>query len=436
MLADLLFARLQMSVSLGFHIIFACFGMVMPFLMVVSHYLWLKKKEAVYLDLTKAWSKGVAIFFATGAVSGTVLSFELGLLWPKFMEHAGAIIGLPFSLEGTAFFLEAIAIGFFLYGWEKMDPWLHWASGLVVGICGVTSGIFIVAANSWMNSPSGFDWVDGQALNIDPIKAMFNKAWAEQALHMILAAFISVGFAVAGVHAYLLLKHPQNFLHKKALSIALWFGVVAAILQPFSGDYSAADIARRQPLKLAAAEALFETKPGAPLTIGGIVDETNRKVHFALEIPQALSLLSFHDPQAEVKGLDAFPEDHWPPVAMVHYSFQIMVTIGMFLAFISIAFLFIRFKKKEFGERKNFLRLVAFTTPLGFIALEAGWTVTEVGRQPWIIYEIMKTKDSVTPMPGLIVPFILFTVVYIFLSVVLVWLMRRQFRAVANKVYS
>ena len=435
-MTDLLFARLQMSISLGFHIIFACFAMVMPFLMVVSHYLWLKTKKVVYLDLTKAWSKGVAIIFATGAVSGTVLSFELGLLWPKFMEHAGAIIGMPFSLEGTAFFLEAIAIGFFLYGWKKMDPWIHWASGLVVGICGVASGIFVVAANSWMNSPVGFDWVNGRAVNIDPVQAMFNAAWPSQALHMTLAAFISVGFAVAGVHAYLLLKHPRNILHKKAMLMALWFGVIAALAQPFSGDYSASSIARRQPLKLAAAEALFQTQKEAPLRIGGIVDEKNRQVYFSLEIPKLLSVLSFHDPRAEVKGLDFFPEENWPPVAVVHYAFELMVAVGMFLAFISTAFLFIYFKKKEFLERRFFLKLAAFSTPLGFIALEAGWTVTEVGRQPWIIYGIMKTKDSVTPIPGLVVPFILFTGVYIFLSIILVWLMRRQFQAVADKRYS
>src|SRR6187549_1832686 len=190
---DFVAARLQMALSLGFHIIFACIGMVMPFFMAVAHYKWLITKDAVYKSLTKAWSKGVAIFFATGAVSGTVLSFELGLLWPTFMKHAGPIFGMPFSLEGTAFFIEAIALGFYLYGWNKFNRWFHWFTGVVVGISGIASGILVVSANSWMNSPTGFDFVDGEYLNIDPIKAMLNDAWFTQALHMTIAAFAATG---------------------------------------------------------------------------------------------------------------------------------------------------------------------------------------------------------------------------------------------------
>ena len=186
---DLLAARLQMALSLGFHIIFACIGMVMPFFMAVSHFMWLRSGREVYKNLTHAWSKGVAIFFATGAVSGTVLSFELGLLWPTFMKHAGPIFGMPFSLEGTAFFIEAIALGFFLYGWNIFNRWFHWFTGVVVGVSGLASGILVVSANAWMNSPAGFDYVDGQYLNIDPIAAMFNDAWLSQSIHMTVAAF-------------------------------------------------------------------------------------------------------------------------------------------------------------------------------------------------------------------------------------------------------
>src|SRR5580700_7029801 len=202
-MGDLVAARMQMAVSLGFHIIFACIGMTMPVLMAFSELRWVKTGRQVYLDITKAWSKGVAIFFAVGAVSGTVLSFELGLLWPHFMQEAGAVIGLPFSWEGTAFFVAAIALGIFLYGWDKLNKWVHWASGIIVSISGVISGIFVVSANSWMNSPAGFDWVNGKAINIDPVKAMFNKAWLAESIHMSLAAFVATGFAVAGVHAWL-----------------------------------------------------------------------------------------------------------------------------------------------------------------------------------------------------------------------------------------
>src|SRR5688572_29622320 len=267
---DLLAARLQMALSLGFHIIYACIGMVMPFFMAVSHYQWIKTKEDVYKNLTKAWSKGVAIFFATGAVSGTVLSFELGLLWPTFMMHAGPIFGMPFSLEGTAFFIEAIALGFFLYGWGRFNRWFHWFTGVVVGVSGLASGILVVAANAWMNSPAGFDYVDGQYLNVDPIAAMFNDAWFTQALHMTLAAFAATGFAVAGVHALMILRQKNVGFHLHAFRIAAVFGAVAALLQPLSGDLSAKDVARRQPAKLAAMEAHFHTEKAAALVLGGI----------------------------------------------------------------------------------------------------------------------------------------------------------------------
>jgi cytochrome bd ubiquinol oxidase subunit I len=432
---DLFSARMQMAVSLGFHIIFACVGMVMPFLMVASHGRWLKTKEQVYYDMTKAWSKGVAILFVTGAVSGTVLSFELGLLWPGFMEHAGSIIGMPFSLEGTAFFIEAIAIGFYLYGWDKMDPTLHWLSGWLVGIAGVASGIFVVAANSWMNAPTGFDWVNDHAINIDPIKAMFNDAWFSQALHMTIAAFEAVGFAVVGIHAYFLLKEPRNVFHTKAIKIVIWFAVIASFLQPVSGDHSAKDIAHRQPIKLAAAEADFKTQNYAPLSIGGIPDMARETVNYGIEIPGVLSFLAFNRFDAQVRGLDDFPRANWPPVPVVHYAFELMVTCGMFLAAIGLIFVVLFFMKKDILSKKWFLKLLVFCTPLGFIALESGWTVTEVGRQPWIIYGIMKTRDALTPMPGLVFPFITITALYIFLTVMVVWVMVRQFKAISKKSY-
>jgi len=432
---DLLSARMQMAVSLGFHIIFACVGMVMPFLMVASHGRWLKTKEQVYYDMTKAWSKGVAILFVTGAVSGTVLSFELGLLWPGFMEHAGAIIGMPFSLEGTAFFIEAIAIGFYLYGWDKMDPTLHWLSGWVVGIAGVASGIFVVAANSWMNAPSGFDWVNNHAINIDPIKAIFNDAWFSQALHMTIAAFEAVGFAVVGIHAYFLLKEPRNVFHTKAIKIVIWFAIIAALLQPVSGDHSAKDIAIRQPIKLAAAEADFKTQQFAPLRIGGIPDMARETVNYGIEIPGVLSFLAFNRFDAQVRGLDDFPRANWPPVPVVHYAFELMVACGTLLAAIGFIFVILFFMKKDILSKKWFLKLLVFCTPLGFIALESGWTVTEVGRQPWIIYGIMKTRDALTPMPGLVFPFITITTLYIFLTVMVVWVMIRQFKAISKQSY-
>jgi len=427
---DFIAARSQMALSLGFHIIFSCIGMVMPFFMAVSHYKWLKTNDEVYKNLTKAWSKGVAIFFATGAVSGTMLSFELGLLWPKFMDHAGPIFGMPFSLEGTAFFIEAIALGFFLYGWNKLNKWFHWFTGMVVGVSGLASGILVVAANAWMNSPAGFDFVNGEYLNIDPIQAMFNKAWFSQALHMCLAAFTATGFAVAGVHALMILRDRNAAFHLKAFKIAAIFACIGALLQPLSGDISAKDVAKRQPAKLAAMEALYKTEKPAPLLIGGIVNEKDKTVKGAIEIPGALSFLAHGDFKAEVKGLDQIPENEHPPVAITHYAFQIMVGIGTLLLLVSLTYFFILFKKKPLTEKRWLLKLFVVAIPLGYIALEAGWVVTEVGRQPWIIYGIMRTKDAVTPMPGIAYSFYIFSAIYVSLSIIVTFLLYRQIKMV------
>jgi cytochrome bd ubiquinol oxidase subunit I len=429
---DLLAARSQMAVSLGFHIIFASIGMAMPFLMAISHYRWIRTGKPVYRDLTKAWSRGVAIFFATGAVSGTALSFELGLLWPKFMEHAGPIIGMPFSWEGTAFFLEAIALGLFLYGWNRLSPWVHWGVGVAVGITGILSGVFVVCANAWMNSPAGFEWVNGQAVNIDPFRAMFNSGWKTQTLHMTLAAFEATGFAVGGLHALLLLLRPASAFHREAFKIALLIGSLAALIQPLSGDRLAKGTAQRQPIKLAAMEAHFHTERGASLVIGGVPDAEAKRVRYAVRLPYLLSFLAHGDFHAEVKGLEAFPEADWPPLLVVHGAFQIMVGAGSALAALGLAFLFLSWKRPLLLVHRGFLIAAAVATPFGFLALEAGWVVTEVGRQPWIIYGIMRTRDAVTPMPGLMYPFLVFSAVYLFLALVVSWLLLRHIRAVES----
>lgn len=430
---DLLAARSQMAFSLAFHIIFACIGMVMPWFMAVSHWKWLKTGDTTYRDLTKAWSRGVAIFFVVGAVSGTMLSFELGLLWPQFMEHAGPIFGMPFSLEGTAFFVEAIALGLFLYGWKRLPKWIHWGTGLVVGIMGVASGILVVAANAWMNAPSGFDVVNGEYVNIDPIAAMFNEAWFSQALHMIIAAFVATGFAVAGLHALLLRRGKRPEFHLRAVKIALAFAAVAAFLQPISGDISAKDVAERQPAKLAAMEAHFKTEAPADLIIGGIPNMETGEVDFAIRIPGFLSFLAHGNFDAEVIGLDQIPEDERPPVPIVHYSFQVMVGIGFLLLGIGIWYMIGLIRKKQPLNNRFYLRLLALVAPLGFVAVEAGWMVTEIGRQPWIIQGVMKTSEALTPMPGIVYSFFLFVGIYVLLAVVVTLLMIRQIRALHRK---
>ena len=279
-----------------------------------------------------------------------------------------------------------------------------------------------------MNAPSGFDYVNGQFTNVDPIQALLNPAWFSQALHMTLAAFVATSFGVAGIHAFQILRGKAVAVHKSAFKIAISFGAIAALLQPISGDISAKDVAERQPVKLAAMEAHFETEKGAPLFIGGIVDEEKKEVNYKIEIPKALSFLAFGDFDAEVKGLNEFPEEEIPPVAIVHYAFQVMVGIGTLLALAGILF-FISLKKRSWMDSKKYWWFFMLLAPLGFLALEAGWVVTEVGRQPWIIYQIMRTSDAVTPMPGIKFSFFMYVGVYILLALTVTWLMQRQIKA-------
>ena len=425
-MSDLLAARSQMAISLGFHILFAVVGIGMPVLMVVAERRWQTTGDRIYLDLAKRWAKGTAILFAVGAVSGTVLSFELGLLWPQFMEFAGPIIGMPFSLEGFAFFTEAIFLGIYLYGWDRISRRAHLLAGILVAVSGAASGVFVVIANAWMNAPTGFDLVDGRAVNIDPIAGMLNPMAFQQTLHMTLAAYAATGFAVGGIHAFLLLFDRGNAFHRHALAIALLVGAPAALLQPISGDMSAKAVARVQPAKLAAMESHFETGSRVPLIVGGWPDPDARETRYAIRIPGGLSFLAFGDFDAEVKGLEEWPREDWPNVPIVHTAFQIMVGLGTYMALVSVWVGWTALRRRNLAENRWLLRAVALAAPMGFVAIEAGWTVTEVGRQPWTIYGVLRTADAVTPMPGLVYPFLMFTLLYCFLGVIVAWLLYRQ----------
>ncbi len=430
-MSDLLFARSQMAMSLAFHIIFAVVGVGMPALMVIAEWRWLTSRDPLQLELAKRWAKGTAILFAVGAVSGTVLSFELGLLWPTFMEHAGAVIGMPFSLEGFAFFTEAIFLGIYLYAWKRIPPRAHFAAGVVVAISGALSGAFVVCANAWMNAPAGFRMVNGQVTEVDPIAAMFNAAAPSQIVHMTLASFAATGFAVAGIHAFALRRGtPHRAFHRAALQIALWVGLPAALVQPLSGDWSARSVAERQPVKLAAMEGHLKTGPAA-FVIGGWPNAETLEHTGAIEIPGALSFLLRGDPTAVVQGVDAVPPDERPPLAIVHLAFQIMIGCGTVMAALSAWGGWRWWRRKRGGgsalpDDRRFLTAVVLAGPLGFIALEAGWTVTEVGRQPWIVQGILRTANAVTPMPGLVVSFVLFTALYVGLAIAVLFLLWRQ----------
>ena len=425
-MTDLFAARTQMALSLGFHILFASAGIAMPLLMALAEATWLRTKDPVYLELAKRWAKGTAILFAVGAVSGTVLSFELGLLWPEFMRFAGPVIGMPFSLEGAAFFLEAIFLGVYLYGWDRVRPAVHLAAGFGVAVSGALSGLFVVAANAWMNAPTGFRIVDGEVVDIDPWAAMFNDAAFAECLHMTLAAYLAVSFAVVGIHASILRKSPDSAFHRAALRVALGMALVSAVLQPISGHTSAVSVAERQPAKLAAMEALWDTTEGAGLMIGGWPDMEAEQTRYGVEISYALSLLIDGTTTYTVVGLKDIPEDERPPVAVVHVAYQIMVGCGVTLALLALVTGALWARRREVPTDPWLLRALVLASPLGFLAIEAGWTVTEVGRQPWVVYGYLKTADAVTPVTGLQASLAVYTLVFVLLAVVVVALLRRH----------
>lgn len=413
----LLAARAQMEVSLAFHMIFAALGIGMPLLMLIAERQWLRTGVPHYRVLARTWGKATALTFAVGAVSGTALAFELGLLWPRFMERAGGVIGPAFALEGYAFFIEAIFLGLYLYGWDRLSPRAHWWTGVPVALSGMMSGVLVVAANAWMQAPV---FPDGAGAAFAPFRS---PRWLDLALHSTLSCYIATAFAVAGVYAWGMLRGRADAYHRSAIRIALGVAAITAVLQPVSGDISARMAAAHQPAKLAAMEALYQTRTHAPLTIGGIPDDDAQTMRWGLEIPGALSLLVGHDPAHEVTGLDAFPREQWPNVLIVHIAFQVMVGAGFTL--IAIAALYWLAQWKRAGREPRLLWiLLLLGSPLGYVALQAGWLVTEVGRQPWVIYEIMRTADGVTPVDGVAVTFFGFSLLYFLLGVALVALLR------------
>jgi cytochrome d ubiquinol oxidase subunit I len=308
-----------------------------------------------------------------------------------------------------------------------VPPVLHWLAGIVVAVSGVLSAIFVVLANAWMNAPAGFDVVNGQPVNINPIAAMFNPASLHETIHMVLAAYVATAFLVAGIHAFFLLRDPQSVFHRASCSIALIVACVSIPLQMLSGDFAAREVARLEPAKLAAMEAHYQTGTGVPLVVGGIPDDAIGKVNFALQIPYGLSMLVGYNPATKVVGLDDFPRDQWPNISLVHLSFDIMVGTGSALFALAAWVAWVWWRTRRLPDNKWQLRALVGCAPLGFVAVETGWFVTELGRQPWIIYGVMRTRDAVTPMPGLFVLFTTFTIVYLLLGVIVIFLLRRQF---------
>ncbi len=398
--SDLLAARLQMAFTLGSHIILACLGVGLPLMMFAAEGLSLRG-DPLWRELARRWSRAFLVLFAVGAVSGTVLSFELGLLWPAFMGTWGAVIGLPFTLEGFAFFIEAIFAGIYLYGWDRLSPRVHWLTAIPIAVSGAASAWFVVTANAWMNAPRGFKLVNDRVVDADPIAAMLNPATGAQTTHMILAAYMVSGFLVASYYSWRMVRGDSSLYVRRALMLGLALGCLATPFQIWSGDWCAKVVARTQPAKFASMEATFETQTHAPLHIGGIPDEGAETVHYSIKIPGLLSFLAHGDFGAEITGLEEFREEDRPPVAVVHIAFQVMVGLGFFLLLLSVWTLGrVVLRRPLYGSR-SFLCAVIASGPAAVVAMESGWVVTEVGRQPWIVYGQMRTVDAVTGASGL-----------------------------------
>jgi cytochrome d ubiquinol oxidase subunit I len=418
--------RAQMGSSLGFHIVFASIGVGLPVLMVLAEGLALRSGDAVWLALARRWSKAFAILFAVGAVSGTIISFELGLLWPTFMRYAGGIIGLPFSLEGFAFFIEAIFLGIYLYGWERLSPRAHWLSGILIAISGSASAFFVVTANAWMNDPTGFRLVHGRVTDVNPIAAMFNPTWPTETSHMMIAAIMATAFGVAAVYAAGMLRGRRDSYHRGGLALALAVGAIFAPVEVGVGDLLGRTVAHHQPAKLAAMEGIFNTEKNAPLNLGGFPVPGEDRSIINIKIPDLLGLLAFDNPDATARGLKSFPVNDRPSAPLlIRLSFQGMVGIGTGLMLLGVWFWLAFRRGRRAIENRWLLRSIVAAGPLAFAAIELGWIVTEVGRQPWIVYGLIRTKDAVTTSPGLGYAFTGFTLLYIGLATMTVWLLRR-----------
>jgi cytochrome bd ubiquinol oxidase subunit I len=422
---DYLFeARQMQALSLAVHIPLVCFGVAFPALVLFCEWRFLRTGDVLYRTLARRWSKVMLALFAVGVVTGTILSFELGLLWPGFMASFGNVFGLGFTLEGFSFFVEAIFIAIYVYGWNRLPPRLHLASGVPVAIAGVAGSLFVISVNGWMNHPTGFRLEDGRAVGADPWSALFGNSYLwHEFVHMYFAAYIVAGFLVAAWYAWGFLRGRRGRYERTALTIALSAAAIAAPLQVVIGDWAAREVAKKQPVKLAAIEGLGPTTRGAPEHLLGWYD--GEKVVYGIEIPRLLSLLADHDPDATVTGLDSVPPEDRPPVNVVRIAFQTMVGIGAMLALLGFGYLYVRFRRRRLPRSRWFYRAVVLAGPLSVVALIAGWITTEVGRQPWIVYGVMRTEQAVTGAHGVPIGYGTLVLVYLALAAAVAWLLRR-----------
>src|SRR5215208_1141304 len=426
----LLEARQMQALSFAVHIPLVCFGVALPAMVLLVEWLGRRRGDEMLVALAHSWSTAMIGLFAIAVVTGTSLSFELGLLWPEFMATYGDVFGLAFGLEGFSFFTEAIFLAIYVYAWDRLSPAKHMLMGLPVVVAGATGSFFVIAVNGWMNNPQGFRLEDGRAVDVKPFDALFgNDFFWHEFVHMYLAAFIVTGFVMASVYSVAWLRGRRDRYVRVALAVPLVVAAIVAPAQVLVGDWAARTVADHQPTKLAAFEGLGETKKGAEITIGGWYDEDTGDVKYGLAIPKLLSLLSYHDPNATVQGLNEVPKDDRPPVNVVRLSFATMVGIGTLMALFSVVLLVLWRKEGGVPQQRWFHAMVAALGPLSVVALIAGWVTTEVGRQPWVVYGRMRTEEAVTGAGGIPLGYATLVVVYLALAAAAVWMLRRLARS-------
>jgi cytochrome bd ubiquinol oxidase subunit I len=426
--SNLLAARNQMAFTLGFHIVFACLGVALPATILVANYIGLKKGDGDAMELARRWSKAMAVTFAVGAVTGTVLSFEFGLLWPEFMDRWGGVFGVAFAIEGIFFFLEAIFLAVYIYGWKRLGGWAHWWSGVPMFVTGIGGAFSVVAANSWMNQPQGFTLnAAGKVVDVDPVKVLLNPATGYEVPHMILAAYMVTGFLVASIYAVGMLKGRRDRLHKLGLVIPLTIACIATPIQLFVGDTAAREVADHQPAKFAAMECIYESGTHQPEQIGGIC--VDNEVKGGISIPNLDSFLVGWSADTFVTGLEDIPVDERPPAnTLLHLSFDAMVGIGTALMGLALWFGFVWWKRREIPRTPWFLRAVAVSGVGAIVAMWCGWIVTEVGRQPWIVQGYMRTEEAVTEAEGIWFTFGLVMLLYAGLGTIAILVLRGMSR--------
>lgn len=426
--AYLLQARQMQALSFAVHIPLVCFGIAFPAMVLFCEWLHLRTGDELYRTLARRWTRIMAALFAVGVITGTILSFEMGLLWPNFTATFGSVFGLGFAIEGFSFFMEAIFIGIYVYGWDRLSPRAHFWSGVPIVIAGMTGSLMVIAVNAWMNHPGGFRMVGHRAVDVHPLKALFANGflWPELA-HMYIAGYIVTGFLVAGAYAIGKLRGKWGRYERTALAIPLTIAALASPVQVLVGDWAARDVAVQQPVKLAAFEGLAHTTKGASEHILGWYED--EKVKYGIGIPKLLSLLAFHNPDATVQGLDTVPKDRRPPINVVRLAFQAMVGIGTLLALLGVWLLGVRIRRRRLPDSPWFYRAVALAGPASLVALIAGWVTTEVGRQPWVVYHVMLTSEAVTGAGGIVVGYTALALVYLGAAGGVVWILRRLARA-------